>query len=94
MNMTREQIDSIIEAVVRDRFADVQIESVSINPETDYDGDLVFRVTVVFDSEAGRLDAHKTAGITRHIRHRLLAEKEDAFPILTFMSKRDAAAAA
>jgi hypothetical protein len=84
----------VIEAVIRERFVDAGIEAVRVNKETDYDGDAIFRVTVVFNPKDNHpLDAHKTASITRHIRHKLLEEHEEAFPILAFVSKADAVGA-
>jgi len=91
MHMTPDKIAEVIEAIVRERFEGAPIETVRVDSDIDYDGDVVYRVTVIFDSKKGSLDTHKTAGITRHIRHRLLAENEDAFPIFAFVSKSDAA---
>jgi hypothetical protein len=87
--MTR-AISDIIEGIVRKQFADTPILAVRVSQDTDYDGDAVFRVTVIVDDGAAPLDAHKTSGIARHIRHKLLAKREDTFPILAFISKSDA----
>ena len=84
------EIVDLIDKTVRERFAGVDIESVSVDEDVDFDGGTVFRVRVVFNHK-GPLDAHKTSGIVRHLRHRLVAEKEDAFPIVAFVSKSDAA---
>jgi len=83
-------VHDLIESVVRRRFADASIEAVNITEDTDFDGDAVFRVTVVFNSK-GPLDSHKTTGIVRHLRHQLLERDESRFPVLTFLSKADAA---
>jgi len=80
----------LIEAVVRQHFTDAVIDSVSVEKETEYEDETVFRVTVVFQGK-GTLDAGKTSGITRHVRHALLEEKEDRFPIFSFVSRSDAA---
>jgi hypothetical protein len=92
MSAIKAAIVQMIEEVVRQRFADALIHDVRVSQEHDSDGDALFRVTVVFERKGAQLlDAHKTAGIARHIRHRLLEEDEDAFPIVTFVSKSDAA---
>lgn len=83
------EIVELIEATVRERFAGVEIESVSVEEDTDFDGETVFRVRVVFNHN-GPLDAHKTSGIVRHLRHRLVERHEGAFPIVAFVSKTDA----
>ena len=90
--MPMNEIIGIIEGTVRERFGS-QISSVRVARGTDYDGDDIFRVTVVFDGDAP-LDAHKTSGIVRHTRHKLLARNERAFPIFDFVSKADAGAEA
>jgi hypothetical protein len=88
--MTRD-IREIIERVVREQFAGIAILSVKVTDDTDYDGDPVFRVTVVVDDAATPLDSGKTSGIVRHIREKLLAQHEEAFPILAFVTQSDAA---
>ncbi len=82
------EITELIERVVRERFADAAIEDVSIAEEADSDGDAIFRVTVVFGNK-GPLDASKTSGIARHIRHALLGRQDNTFPIFSFVSKSD-----
>jgi len=86
-----EEVEALIDRVVRERFKDVAIQSVAVSKDTDYEDQAVFRVTVIFDKR-GPLDAHKTAGIVRHLRHSLLDElQESTFPIVAFVSKSDAA---
>jgi hypothetical protein len=86
-----DEIQELIDRVVRERFKDVVIQSVTVSKDTDYDDETVFRVTVVFDQK-GPLDAQKTAGLVRHLRHSLIEELEEStFPIVAFISKSDAA---
>ncbi len=85
-----DKIAKLIERVVRERFADVDIQSVTVAKDINYEDDDVFRVTIVFDHK-GPLDAQKTAGLVRHLRHELLEMKETTFPIVAFISKSDAA---
>jgi len=80
----------LIESVVRKHFADAVIDSVRVEKEAEYEDDTVFRVTVIFQGK-GTLDAGKTSGITRHVRHALLEKREDRFPIFSFVSRADAA---
>lgn len=85
----KREIVELIEKTIREQFADVKIESVAVSEDTDYDGETIYRVRVVFDQK-GPLDSHKTSGIARHLRHRLVAQQENAFPIVAFVSKSDA----
>ena len=85
----KREVRTIIESVVRERFADAAIESVRIVEDEDSDGDAVFRVTVILDAGQGTLDPHKTASIVRHLRHKLIERHEEGFPIMTFVSKAE-----
>jgi hypothetical protein len=89
MGMT-EDVAGLIEGVVRETFAGVKIESVSVSAATDYNDEAIIKVMVVFDQK-GALDARKTSAITRHIRHKLLELSDNRFPITSFVSKSDAA---
>jgi hypothetical protein len=86
-----DEVQKLFDRVVRERFKDYAIQSVTAVRDTDYEDDDVFRVTVVFDHK-GPLDPHKSAGLVRHLRHALMAELQDnTFPIVAFVSKSDAA---
>jgi len=81
--------NQLIEQVVRERFGDGAIVSVSVDEDRDFDGDLVLYVTVVFDAKKP-LDSGKTSSIVRHTRARLKADRPtDAFPVFRFVSKSD-----
>lgn len=87
-----DRIKTVIENVVRERFAGSAIEDVRIFEDVDFEGQPVLRVTVIFEPKRGKLDAEKTSGITRHIRHKLLEMNEEKFPFFRFVSKADAKA--
>lgn len=90
MNVT-DEIANLIEGIIRSEFADAAIESVRVVEALDYQDDRVFKVTVIFDKK-GSLDPHKTVAIVRHLREQLRGKGEPlAFPILSFVSKADAA---
>ena len=74
-----DEIAQLIERIVRERLDGGVIQSVSVVRDTDHHDETVFRVTVVFDQK-GSLDAHKTVGLARHIRHELLKQNESTFP--------------
>jgi hypothetical protein len=84
-----DEIAALIDRIVRERFKDVNIDRVTVVRDTDHEDDDIFRVMVVFD-QRGPLDAHKSAGLARHLRHALLERKERAFPIVSFVSRSDA----
>lgn len=83
-------IAEAIEAVIRDEFADVAIDSVRVKEAFDYQDDRVFNVTVVFDKRDG-LDPKKMAAVVRHLQTTLSEQGQTIpFPIMSFVSKRDA----
>lgn len=86
----RAEIKGIIEGVVKERLNDVRILDVQVEEDTDWEGDAIYRVMVVFDSATGRLDADKTAGLVRHTRSRLSETGSFKFPIFRFISQSDA----
>lgn len=84
------EVPALIEETVRERFPDVKIDSVGVAEGVDFDGGSILRIRIVFDHK-GPLDGGKTSGIVRHLRHRLAERGEEAFPIVTFLSRPDAA---
>ena len=81
-------IKKALEKIVREQFAGVQIDAVRVEPDTDYDGNDIFRVTVVFDAKNG-LDAEKAKGLVRHMRAQLRKKADFAFPVVSFRSRTD-----
>lgn len=81
-----EKIRKLIESIVRERFPDAKILSVSIQDPSEYDEDDFIRVLVVFESKSGVLDAAATSGIVRHVRPKLHELGEDRFPIMSFIA--------
>jgi len=86
---TRRDIAALIEGAVREHFAGSIIDAVDVREDRDDEGQPAFHITVVFDAP-GLLDPRKTVSIARHVRRRLLAQNEPGFPLITFMSRRDA----
>lgn len=83
-------IKQIIEAVVRERLADARILNVEIDEDEDFEGDTVYRVTVVYDHASGLVDADKASGLARHTRSKLGELNVFNFPIFRFVSQSDA----
>lgn len=84
-----DSLEKIISGIVKERFADVKIDSIKVIGDVDSDGERILRVTVVFESEIAKLDPSKLASLTRHIRPKIEKRQDAGFPIFRFMSKRD-----
>lgn len=82
-------LEEVISGIVKERFADAVIDSITVMADVDSDGDPILRVTVVFDSEIAKIEPSKLAGLARHVRPKIMERNDAAFPIFRFMSKRD-----
>ncbi len=85
----REKLKEVIESVLRERFGDVEIETISIEPDFDEDGDAILRVKVMFDGEKNQLDARTASGVLRHMRPRIAEIGEEAFPVISYIAKSE-----
>lgn len=65
------------------------VQSVTICPDENFDGENILRITVVYDETKGNITADEIANITREVWHLLEASEERAFPVTSFMSSRD-----
>lgn len=83
------KLKNVVEAVLKDSFNDVEIESVSVEPGFDEDGDKILRVKVIFNDSGKQLDPHRTIGVLRVLRPRFAEIGEDAFPVMSFIAKSD-----
>ena len=89
--MIDQSLEGIIENVIREWFSDAEINSVSIVPDVDSDGDQILRITVVFDTREKLLDKYKMAGLVRHLRAKLAHADTEVFPLISFIAKKEAA---
>lgn len=85
----REKLKEVIESVLRERFDNAEIDSITVESDFDEDGDAILRVKVVFDGEQKQLDAHKSSTVLRHMRPKLAEIGEEAFPIISFIAKSE-----
>ena len=90
---TEDDVAEVIESVVREHFADAEIPSVTVEPDTGSNGDPLLRVTIVFDGPDAKttLRTERMISLVRHIRPKLWDLNDDRFPLVSFVSKLDAA---
>ena len=84
-------LTELVEAVIRRQFSDGVIHAVAVKPDVDHDGDAILRVTVVVEKEVKTLDSGKKLGLVRHLRPELAEVGIEDFPIVSYMTKADAA---
>lgn len=87
--MDTDALGQLLEGIISKRLTDVKIVSVGVERDVDSDGDDVLNVTVVFDAESD-LDAARVAGLIRHMRPHLQKHRENGFPIMSFISEKEA----
>jgi hypothetical protein len=86
--MTHQQtIEAVIRRLLETKFEHVIIRSVRV--QDDEEDVNLLRVEVVFDSDAKDMDGKRVSGFLRSLRPALSAEREDRFPVISFMSQSD-----
>jgi len=83
-------VEQIVADTVQEQLSPSAVRVV-VRKGIDDDGDPLFNVTIIIDSEKPAPDRRKMLGLVRHIRARLDEAHSDGFPLLSFVSKREAA---
>lgn len=89
-----EELHDAILKVVEEELAPAEITCVSVKADTDFDGEEVLQVEVVFKIDGGKLDPEKVLGLARHLRVPFEALHESRFPIFSFSRPEDVNGAA
>lgn len=85
-----EKIAQMVTETLHKDYESVKILSVKVNPDVDYDGDAVLKIEVVFEGRPRDIDARMISGAVRRVRPHLEKLGELAFPLMSFVSRRDA----
>ena len=87
------ELKSLIQTIARDALGDAVVVDVHVTPEADADGEPILRTHIIVNPPKGGgvLPTDKTITISRLIRNALVHRGVDAFPIVSFISKSDAA---
>lgn len=80
------KLQRTIKAVLKDVFGASKIGDIHVVRSFDEDGDHILRVYVVFKGTEDQFDATRASGVVRHMRPRLAAVGEQAFPIISYVS--------
>jgi hypothetical protein len=70
-------------------FSHVRVCDVRVREDTDFDGEDILRIDVIYEGTYKDLDAKKLAGFIRHLRPRMEQIHEPALPLLSFISRAD-----
>jgi hypothetical protein len=83
------RIAKIVKEVLAADFNRVKILDVRVKDDVDADGEAMLRIEVIFEGPRKDVEALKLTGTVRHVRPRLRAINENAFPLFSFISKGD-----
>ena len=81
------KLKRIVQKVLKEIFGEALIGEVHVARAYDEDGDQILRVRVVFDGIEDQFDASKASRVVRHMRPRLAKAGEEAFPIISYVSR-------
>lgn len=84
-------VEDAVKQVVQRQLAPAKVVDLTAVEAKDADGDPILRMVVVFEAEGDRLDPDKVLGPVRHLRQSLKEHLTDRFPILSFMTTKEAA---
>jgi hypothetical protein len=70
-------------------FSHVRVSDVRVREDTDFDGDDILRIDVIYEGTYKDLDAKKLAGFIGHLQPKLEQIHESALPLLSFISRAD-----
>lgn len=90
MMLDNEALSELVGKIVKRQFTEAVIHSVNVKSDVDSDGDDVLRVTIVFETSGKTLDRNKMVGLVRHLRSELTDMESDSFPLISFVSKKEA----
>lgn len=87
------KIAKIVKSVLASDFDRVTILDVRVVEVIDSDDGELLRIEVIFEGTSRDIDITKISGAVRHVRPKLTEIGEKAFPLFSFISRRDAGAA-
>lgn len=87
--VSTKEIEAIVSDVLADDFNKAKIVHISVRKDFDASGDEILWIEVVYDGAYTDIDPKKIGGAVRRVRPRLSAVGETAFPLFSFISKRD-----
>lgn len=85
-----ERISKVVLETLKSDFNNIEILNVKVHSDVDFEGDDILRIEVVFKGESKSVDTSMLSGAVRHIRPKLNDIGEAAFPLLSFISDKDA----
>ena len=84
------ELAKIIQEKLSEAYKFFEIIEVRVRRDEDFDGDAIVRIDVIYTGDEKDIDSGALAGAIRRVRMFLIANEEEAFPVLSFISAHDA----
>ncbi|SEK79389.1 hypothetical protein SAMN05443999_102276 [Roseovarius azorensis] len=81
-----ERAKTLIRTLLGEHF----VRDVKIDADTNFDGERIFRITVVYDEAMGSLRPQDISAVTEKLWELMSSEEDKAFPVTSFVSSADA----
>ena len=88
--VSNRDLEEIVKGLLSERFPRARIDDVIVRSDVDDDGDKILRIMVVLDANGSSLDRDRLVGFVRHLKPRLAEANSTEFPLLSFVSKKEA----
>jgi len=84
-----DQIKKVVKKTLTKPLGKVSITKIDVVDGVDADGDDILRISVIYDGGPEDLNPEKLLGITRILRDELDTIGEQAYPLVSFISKTE-----
>lgn len=92
--LNNEALETAIMKILTDDFRGVELLRVNVTPDTDFDGDDILRVEVIFSGEPRDIKPGLITKATRALMPKLSKMEGYAFPSMSFIAEKNAELAA
>lgn len=89
-----DKIQSLLRHVLASEFEGLQVVEVNVREDEDSDGGRILLVDVIFDAARDAVDAKALTGAVRKVRPKLIENREDGFPVFSFIARDEMSKAA
>ncbi|GGF79504.1 hypothetical protein GCM10007301_44440 [Azorhizobium oxalatiphilum] len=87
---SREEIDTAIEAIIRERLQSAKVLRVLVEHDVEIDGSLYVQIRVICKAKKKRLDPGETSQMLRPVWDMLAEKGSDRFPLIDYIDEKEA----
>jgi hypothetical protein len=83
------EISEVVMKTLKQDFNNIEFIDAKVHYDVDFEGDDILRIEVVFKGSPKKVDTTGLSSVVRHIRPKLKAIEEQAFPLFSFISDKE-----